>query len=404
MVKVLHFADLHLGVENYGRPDAASGLHSRLLDFLRSFDEVVDHAIAESVDLVIFAGDAYKTRDPNPTHQREFAQRIHRLATADIPVFLLTGNHDIPRTVGRANTLDIFSTLDVPNVHVGRRLGTHHIVTRSGEVQVVALPWIIRSHVLSRDEYKNRTLAEIEELTLTKLENLLNKQIESLDPSLPAIAVVHGAVQGAVYGSERSVMLGQELVLPRSLLKQDAFDYVALGHIHRHQVLDRNPPMVYAGSVDRIDFGEENEAKGFIVAEVERGQCSFQFVELTHTRPFVTIEVTADGDDPMAQVQRAIGAHDIRHSIVRLIIHTTMERNRLLRDKEISDLLSPAFKVAPVVRDIERVTRLRLRSDQAVEKMTALEVLERYLQLRQLSKQRVAKLMEYAREIVAGES
>jgi exonuclease SbcD len=200
------------------------------------------------------------------------------------------------------------------------------------------------------------------------------------------------------------VMLGQELVLPRSLLKNDVFDYVALGHIHRHQVLDHDPPLVYAGSVDRIDFGEENEAKGFVIAEVERGQSSFQFVELTHTRRFVTIEVTADGVDPMAQVQQAIGAHDIQDAIVRLIIHTTMEKNHLLRDKEINNWLSAAFKVAAVVRDIERVARLRLRSDQAVEKMTALEVLERYLQLRQLSKERVAKLMEYARRIVTKES
>jgi len=66
MVKVLHFADLHLGVENYGRPDAATGLHTRLLDFMRSFDELVDYALAEPVDLVLFAGDAYKNRDPNP--------------------------------------------------------------------------------------------------------------------------------------------------------------------------------------------------------------------------------------------------------------------------------------------------------------------------------------------------
>ncbi len=404
MVKVLHFADLHLGVENYGRPDAASGLHTRLLDFLRSFDEVVDYALAEPVDLVIFAGDAYKTRDPSPTHQREFARRIHKLAAAGVPVFLLTGNHDIPRTIGRANTLDIFATLEVPNVHVGRLPSTHRIPTRAGEVQVAALPWIMRSHMLSRDEYKNRTLAQIEELTLTKLENLLTSQIESLEPSVPTIAVVHGAVQGAVYGSERSVMLGQELVLPRSLLKNDAFDYVALGHIHRHQVLDHNPPLVYAGSVDRIDFGEENETKGFVIAEVERGRSSFQFVELTHTRRFVTIEVVADGDDPMEQIQQAIGAHDIHDSIVRLIIHTTLEKNRLLRDKEINDWLSAAFKVAAVVRDIERVARLRLRSDQAVENMTALEVLERYLHLRQLSKERVAKLMEYARQIVTWES
>ena len=404
MVKVLHFADLHLGVENYGRPDAATGLHTRLLDFMRSFDELVDYALAEPVDLVLFAGDAYKNRDPNPTHQREFARRIQQLASADIPVFLLTGNHDIPSTVGRANTLDIFATLEVPNVHVGRRPATHHITTRSGPVQIVALPWIIRSHLLNRDEYRNHTLSEIEELTLSKLENILKKLVEGLHPDLPTILAAHGAVQGAVYGSERSVMLGQELVLPSSLLKNDAFDYVALGHIHRHQVLNQRPPLVYAGSVDRIDFGEEREAKGFVVVEVEKGRADFKFVELTSTRRFVTIEVQADGADPMAQVQRAIAAHDIKDAIVRLIIHTTMEKNHLLRDREIHNWLREAFKVGTVVRDVKRVSRLRLGSDQTVEQMTPSQVLERYLQLRRLSKERIEKLMEYGQRVMDMES
>ncbi|MGB9881048.1 MAG: metallophosphoesterase family protein, partial [Anaerolineae bacterium] len=140
MIKVLHFADLHLGVENYGKLDAATGLHTRLLDFLRSLDELVEYALKERVDLVLFAGDAYKNRDPNPTHQREFAKRIRQLAAADIPVFLLIGNHDLPNLVGRANTLDIFATLEVPNVYVGRKLAVHRIQTRSGPLQIVALP------------------------------------------------------------------------------------------------------------------------------------------------------------------------------------------------------------------------------------------------------------------------
>jgi len=405
MVKVLHFADLHLGVENYGRPDPATGLHTRLLDFLRSFDELLEYAMAEPVDLVLFAGDAYKNRDPNPTHQREFARRIHRLASADIPVFLLIGNHDIPRTAGRANTLDIFATLEVPNVYVCRRPATYQIPTRAGPVQIVGLPWIVRSHLLSREEHKALSLSEIEELTLSKVENILDKQLEGLNPDLPTILAVHGAVQGATYGSERSVMLGQELVLPLGLVKKAAFDYVALGHIHRHQVLrQKQPPIVYAGSVDRIDFGEEKEAKGFVLADVERGKAQYKFVELASTRRFVTIEVQADGAEPMAQVQEAIAAHDIREAVVRLIIHTTMEKNRLLHDNEIHKLLSEAFKVATVVRDVERVSRLRLGSDQTIEQMTPLEVLERYLQVRQGPKERIEKLLEYAQRVMSTES
>ena len=423
MVTVLHFADLHLGVENYGRLDSATGLHSRLLDFLRSFDELVEYALAppktrdgvpaQPVDLVLFAGDAYRSRDPSPTHQREFARRIHRLAAAGIPVFLLVGNHDLPGGVGRANTLDIFSTLEVPNVWVGRTLGTHLIPTRSGPVQVVAVPWLTRSFLLRREEFKGCTLAEIEERTPQELERLLKEEAAKLDPTVPAILAVHGAVQGSVYGSERSVMLGQELVLPRSLLKDAAFDYVALGHIHRHQILEgsdgpvasEGAPIVYSGSLDRVDFGEESEAKGFVVARVEKGRAQFEFRQLAGTRRFVTIEVQADGDDPMAQVREAITAQDIEDAIVRLIIHTTAERNPLLQDAEIHSLLGGSFKVATVVRDVKRSARIRLGANQNIEQMTPLEVLQQYLQqARSVSAGRTDKLLELAKKVMAGTS
>ncbi len=400
MVRVLHFADLHLGVENYGRPDPATGLHSRLADFLRSFDELIEYALQEPVDLVLFAGDAYKSRDPNPTHQREFARRIYRLGTAGIPVFLLAGNHDIPSTYGRANTLDIFATLEVPNVYVGRKPGVHDIPTRCGPVQVVALPWIVRSHLVAREEHKNRSLSEIQDLTLAKLQCILEEQVAALERDVPTILAVHGAVQGAVYGSERSVMLGQELVLPLGLLRNAAFDYVALGHIHRHQQLSQNPPVVYSGSLDRIDFGEEQEAKGFVVVEVEKGRAEYQFRALTGTRRFVTIEVQAAGDDPMAQVQEAIGAHDIEDAIVRLIIQTTQAKNHLLRDREIHNLLDRAFKVASIQRNVQRTARLRLGPSQSVEQMTPLQALEKYFEVRQVSKERTERLLEYAQRII----
>ncbi|NLE77549.1 MAG: exonuclease subunit SbcD, partial [Chloroflexi bacterium] len=142
-MRLLHFADFHLGTENYGRLDPATGLSGRVLDFLRCLDFLVDTALQESVDLVLFAGDAYKTRDPSPTHQREFALRIRRLAEEGVQVLLLVGNHDMPGATGRANSVDIFHTLAVPNVTVANRLRLHRLETRSGPVQVVTLPWVI---------------------------------------------------------------------------------------------------------------------------------------------------------------------------------------------------------------------------------------------------------------------
>ena len=92
-MRILHFSDVHIGVENYGRTDPDTGLSTRLIDFLSTLDEVVDCAIDERIDLALFCGDAYKSRDPSQTHQREFAKRIARLASEGIPVFLLLGTH-----------------------------------------------------------------------------------------------------------------------------------------------------------------------------------------------------------------------------------------------------------------------------------------------------------------------
>src|SRR3989338_10805859 len=109
LMNLLHFSDIHIGMENYAKLDPQTGLSTRLLDFFKTFDFIVDLAIKESVDAVVFAGDAYKTRDPNPTQQRGFGERIKRLAKSGIPVVLVIGNHDTPNADGKANTLDIYS-------------------------------------------------------------------------------------------------------------------------------------------------------------------------------------------------------------------------------------------------------------------------------------------------------
>lgn len=400
MIKLLHFADLHLGVENYGRMDSTTGLSTRLMDFLRAYDQVVDYALENDVSLVIFAGDAYKTRDPNPTYEREFAKRIRRLSTAGIPTVLVAGNHDTPGALGRAITVEIFATLEVENVYVARKPEVIPIETKDGPVQVVTLPWVTRSALIARDEYKNKNLQEINQLILDKVVNVFEGPdglISQLDRTLPTILAAHATVQGAVYGSERSVMLGQEVILPPSLTRNPAFDYVALGHIHKHQVLNEKPPVIYSGSIERIDFGEEREDKGFVVAEVERGRASWQFVK-TDARPFVTIEVNAQGDHPTAEVLEAIAAHNIENAVVRLIIHLAAEKEPLIHEDEIRRALREAFHVAAIVKDVERKVRLRL-GDLPIEEMTPRQMLERYFQVKQIDAERIKLLLDYAESI-----
>jgi exonuclease SbcD len=398
MITLLHFSDLHLGTENYGRLDPQTGLSSRLQDFLRSFDAIVDYAIGENIDLVLFCGDAYRTRDPTPTYQREFAKRISRLSRASIPTFLLAGNHDLPLAVGKAHTLEIFDTLDVDNVVVANRLGTHTVETRGGPIQMVAVPWPIRSHLAAKDEFKGLKLDEINARLADAIEDLVSEEIDELDPALPTVLAAHGTVFGATYGSERSVLLGQEVIIPSSLVANPAFDYVALGHIHKHQIVrNADPPAVYSGSVERIDFGEEDEQKGFLLVQVEKGRAEFEFVPL-EARPFLTIDVEAKGEDPTAEVLEAIKSQDIRDNVVRLIVRTTVEKEPLLKDSEIFQSLEGAFHVATINKQVERRVRLRLGS-RNYEEMTPREILETYLKVKQVPSGRTEVLLRYADEL-----
>jgi exonuclease SbcD len=274
-------------------------------------------------------------------------------------------------------------------------------------VQVSALPWIVRSALLSREEYKNKSLDQVNALLREKIEHLLDDKsglAAQLAPDVPHILVAHGTVQGAVYGSERGVMLGHDVVLPLGLFKNPHWDYVALGHIHKHQEIEseRFPPVVYPGSVERIDFGEEREDKGFVVAEVERGGCSWSFRKLD-VRRFVTIPVTADGEDPTAEIVHEIEQSSIDDAVVRVIIHTTADRDLLIRESEVRRALKTAFYVAAIIHDVVRPERMRLGDQNDIASLTPLEALERYLQVKQTPPERMAVLKSYAKELLTSQ-
>lgn len=366
------------------------------MDFLRAFDFVVDYAIAESVDLVVFAGDAFKSRDPSPTHQREFARRIRRLSEAHIPTFLLVGNHDLPNALKRAHAIEIFHTLETPYITVAERPGYHRVVTRSGPVQLVALPWVTRSHLMTRDEYQGLSVEEVNERIEESLYRIMSALGEKVVEEEPAILVAHGTVPGAVYGIERSVMLGQDVMLNPALMKDPRYKYVALGHIHKHQCLNEQPPVVYSGSIERIDFGEAQEAKGFVIAEIGDGPTRWQFVE-TPTRPLreIVLDVRTH-PDPMSFLRERLHAMNLRDAVVKLIIRATPENDPFLDIRELRALLHEAAHIAAIVRDVERPSRLRLGTAQEIANAGPRDLLARYLEAKQVSPDRRATLLSYA--------
>lgn len=404
-IRLLHFADLHVGLENYGRLDPVTGVNERVLDFLRRFDELIEYGLERDVDLVIFAGDAFKARNPTPTYQRAFARRVKRLADTGVPVVLLVGNHDLPTMVQRASSVDIFHTLDVPNVIVGVEEDIHRVETRHGPVQVATVPYPLRQRLLAHDEYRSLSIEQLDEALRDTVADLIQALAAKLDPDIPAVLTAHLSVSSATFGSERSVMIGRDAVVLKSALADPVWDYVALGHIHKHQSLNDGayPPVVYAGSLERIDFGEEGQPKGFCWVELARGETTWEFVE-AKARPFLTVRADVrEAPDPLIALQGAIAGCDLHDAVVRLILRLRADQEPLVRDRDVRALLANAYFVGSISREVEREARVRLGS-LAPEEMTDRELLAKYLETKGTDPERARVLLAHAEAIFAEDS
>ena len=411
MLTLLHFADAHIDMTNYGRRDPETGLPLRVMDFLKSLDEIVDTAIAEKVDLVLFAGDAYKDRNPAPTFQREWGRRIMRLAQAKIPTLLLVGNHDLSPALGRAHALAEFDTLQVEYVRV---LDKPQFLTPDDlwglPVQIIALPWISRSGMIAHLGLRGGDPAEIYTQLEEKLTGLVRHWLDEADPNLPVVLTAHASVQGATYGGERTVMLGSDLVLSGSLVRDPRLDYVALGHIHKPQNLNEgeHPPVIYPGSIERVDFGEAREDKFFVIAKVERGGTEVEWRQLKGIRRFVDVRVKLQpGEDPESpagisdQLREALSPQSrLRDAIVRLTVEYPRAWESLLDEASIREYASEAFEFFLVKRP-QMETRVRLPEDQTLGSLTPLELLDLYWKSQHTDPDEVESLQALAQEIIA---
>ncbi len=398
-IRILHFADLHIGMENYGRLDSDTGLNQRVVDFLTRFDTVVAYARDHDADLVIFAGDAFRTRRPAPTYQREFASRIRQLSDAAIPTLLLVGNHDVPVIANRASSVEIFETLGVSHITVASQPNLYRIETRRGVIQLAAVPYPVRQRLLSREEYRRLSQDELDRKVTEMVTAIIQELASQVDPETPAVLTGHFSVQNAKWSSERNIMIGRDVTVPLSTLTSPVWDYVALGHIHQHQNLnpDAHPPVVYAGSLERVDFGEEKQTKGFCWVEVTRGNTEWQYITVP-ARRFQTIRIDVrEHTSPLELVKRVIQEYPIKDAVVRLQILMLPEQEPLLRDADIMPALQPAF-FTQINRDVDRDIRDRL-SGMEPDDMTPAHLLKSYLLAKGKSEDEVALLLNVAESI-----
>ncbi|MBD2521994.1 exonuclease subunit SbcD [Nostoc sp. FACHB-133] len=404
MIKILHLSDIHMGSGfSHGRINPATGLNTRLEDFVNTLSICIDRALTDAVDMVIFGGDAFPDATPPPYVQQAFASQFRRLMDANIPTVLLVGNHDQHSQGQGGASLNIYRTLGVPGFVVGDTLTTHCIETRNGKVQVITLPWLTRSTLMTRQETEGSSLAEVNELLTERLRVVMEGEIRRLDPDVPTVLLAHLMADNASLGAERFLAVGKGFTLPLSLLTRPCFDYVALGHVHRHQNLNKsnNPPVIYPGSIERVDFSEEKEDKGYVMIELERGRAEWEFCPLT-VRTFRTIEVdVSKADEPQAVLMKAIAKYDIQDAVVRLIYKLRSEQMDLIDSSSLNTALSPAHTYTIQAELVSQLARPRIPELSASSSIDPMEALKTYLNNREDLKDIATSMLDAAQKLLA---
>lgn len=416
MLKILHFSDAHIDMANHGKRDPRTGLPIRVNDFLKVLDQIIDYAIGHQVDLVLFTGDAYRDRSPAPTFQREWGKRMKRLSDAKIRTILLIGNHDTSPAFGRAHALQEFETLKIPFVHVISKpefLQPQDLFDLP--LQIIGIPWVSRSGLISSQETTTVDMEEIFSDIEEKLKQLIDNWLKTSDPDLPILFAAHASVQGADYGGERYVMLGKDLVLSGSLVKNPLFDYAALGHIHKPQNLNESfhPPVVYPGSIERVDFGEIEDQKYFVMAHIQKGKTHIEWIPLQGRKfldHFIDLRNIyqrgfSESKTPQPEEIRTFIEEflpeklDIQDSITRLRILYPREWEILLEDDWIRNWYAEALEFQ-LVRKPVMEARLRLPENQEINSIAPQELLRIFWETQSYDPQEIKVLQEFAEEII----
>lgn len=405
MITIIHTADVHFGVENYGKIDGKTGIHTRLLDFKNCLEFCIDRAIQDNVDLFILSGDAYKTAYPTPTQQKLLAQLLFKLHQHKIPVAITIGNHDHPLSFGKANALDMFGYLPIDGFYVFSKPEAIIIQTKNGPIQIVGIPWPTRNALVAHESHRLKDPKAVAAYLAEKVGMVIQSLAKDLDPKIPAILAGHLTVSSGIFsGSEKCAIFGSDPVLLPSQLAIKPFDYVALGHLHRYQNLNPNgyPPIVYSGSIERVDFGERKEEKGFCKVSIDvtsEGKiCSYEFIK-TPSRPMIQIDIVLVAEQNQTeQMLEKINTYDLTDAIVKITYQLPDGKPDNIDLFAIQRVCSKAMYVVGIIPIHKNLTTREQRTKLSVD-MDLPSLLNNYFDTKKECVERKAILLEKALQL-----
>jgi DNA repair protein SbcD/Mre11 len=400
-IELIHVSDIHFGSgEAHGKVNPATGLNVRLEDFTRAFAKCVDYALSLPADVFLFTGDAYRNASPEPIYQKMFAEQLRRLSEAGVQTVLVVGNHDQIFKSTASHSMSVFQSLGVPNLLIIDRPKFWKIDTAHGALQLLGLPYVTRHLLMTNEEYGSLSGSAIDRVLGEHIRSVVSDLYDQIDPSVPAVMSAHMMVDGARAVAEQELLVGYTQSFPLSLFTDSRLDYVALGHVHKHQILQTsNPAVVYCGSIERVDFSEEGEDKGFVHVSVARESTSFKFVSID-PRPFITVDVDCtDAADATAAVISAVSPAVVEGCVLRVRYKIREEQTALFDQSAVLSVASAASMVhlKPEVIVAQRESRIPSLTESTA--VTPLSALETYLD--NVAPERKERLMSRASDLIS---
>jgi exonuclease SbcD len=345
-MKILFTADWHLNSSPlYGKINGKTGLSTRFEDVLASLNRMISYCDQTGIKVIFNVGDLYKNRHPNSVEGKAFARIMRTLADHGISLYIEPGNHDDTNTYWGTTSLDALGILEVPNFHLidePREL-YFNSDKEPGVTLVVAMPWVSnRFKVKNRKKWLKETI-----------QTLLKKA--STVPNITCkILTCHESVKGAVVGPYQFVK-DSEVLDPEDLCAKE-FDFVMLGHIHKAQKIE--PNLYYCGSIDRVDFGERKDPKGFWV--VDTNSKEIQFFKLP-TRPFVQVDIDLLDGYTEEGLIKELQEYTIKDSIVKVAIKGLEKDIKKINTIRIKDLLEQNNVSVIMAFEVKREHKTRIQ-------------------------------------------
>ena len=365
-MRLLHLADLHPNNAGTFAGRVAtheSGMNQALVDLDRSLEFVLHFAIQRGCQLAVIPGDLFDSPRPHMNEVEVISRFVRRLAE-HMRVCLIPGNHDLSQNTEDASALACLQ--GIPNVHSFTAPAT--ITLADVGAQVSFLPYPTRGRLLAQEGPTVPTpeaiTAEVNRLLGVILQGMNAEGQKAGTSQWPRILLAHGSVTGTVAVGEQPRSLAHDIQIP--LREVGWADYVALGHIHQHQQVGAKA--WYSGSLMRQSFGEEHEAKGFCLVDVEVGiEPSVAFIQNPHARCYRTVSVSDIPDSPLTPAGQA--------TVWRIKDQLTTEAYAAARPAIEAFMRDAAY----VQQDIDLVTETRARDAGMVAMATMEAALRRAL-------------------------